>query len=96
VTLIELIVAIAVLSIMLAITTLSFANKNKPTVATLSVSAQVSALRSSAVSSGMPRTLTLRDSTGATLVTALPDGRVVSDMPNLDRVAGIVRNEGAR
>jgi prepilin-type N-terminal cleavage/methylation domain-containing protein len=96
VTLIELIVAIAVLSIMLAVTTLSFANRNRPTVAPLTVSAQVSALRSNAVFSGVPRTSTLRGSTGAILVTALPDGRVVSDLPNLDRIAGAFRNESAR
>lgn len=96
VTLIELIVTIAVLSVVLAITTLSLAGEKRPTVAITSVSAQVRALRSGAVASGVPQTATVSASASAILVTALPDGRVVSDMPNLDRMAGVARNSSAR
>ena len=96
VTLIELLVTIIVLSIVLAITTLSLAGEKRASVAIESVSVKVRALRSGAIASGVPRTATLTDSAGTRLVTALPDGRVISDMPGLDRMAGAVTTANAR
>ncbi len=95
-TLIELIVTIAVLSVVLAITTLSLAGEKRPKVVVASVTARVRSLRSAAIASGIPQTINLDDSTGTILVTALPDGRVISDMPNLNRMTGMMRSSNAR
>jgi len=89
-------VTIAILSVILGITTLSLAGEKHPATTAPSLSVQVRILRSSAIASGIPKTATLKDTSGAVLVTALPDGRVVSDMPNLDRNAGILRSGSAR
>ncbi len=96
VTLIELMVAIAVLSIMLAIATLTLAGEKHPKVAVASVAAHIRSLRAAAIASGVPQTTNLGDSTGMRLVTALPDGRVISDMPNLNRMSGVVRSSNAQ
>jgi prepilin-type N-terminal cleavage/methylation domain-containing protein len=96
VTLIELIMTIVILSVILAITTLSLAGKPRAKVAIASVSAQVIALRAAAVTTGIPQTGALTDSTGIRLGTALPDGRVISDESGLDRSTGLVRNSNAR
>jgi prepilin-type N-terminal cleavage/methylation domain-containing protein len=96
VTLIELLVTIAILSVVLTITTLSLAGEKRPAETTLPISARIHALRSKAVESGRPQTMVLSDTDGTVLVTALPDGRVVSEMPNLDRNAGFVRVVHAR
>lgn len=95
-TLLELMIAIAVLSIMLGIATLSFTGDKAGGVASSSITAQVTALRSDATTSGSVKTTTVKDSTGTVLVTALPDGRVVADMRNLDRMTGIVRKDRVR
>ena len=91
VTLIELLVTIAILSVLLTITTLSLAGEKRPAGTVLPVPARIHALRSKAIESGKPQTTVLSDTGGSVLVTALPDGRVVSEMPNLDRNAGFVR-----
>lgn len=96
VTLIELLVTIAILSVILAITTLSLAGEKRPAATASPLSVQVRTLRSSAIASGAAKTAALSDTEGVVLVTALPDGRVVSDMPNLDRNAGVVRSQSAR
>jgi prepilin-type N-terminal cleavage/methylation domain-containing protein len=90
VTLIELLVTISILSVVLAITTLSLAGEKHPAGTVLPVSARIYALRSKAIESGRPQTTELSDTGVVVLVTALPDGRVVSEMPNLDRNAGLV------
>jgi len=90
VTLIELLVTIAILSVVLTIATLSLAGEKHPAGTVLPVSARMHALRSKAIESGRPQTAGLSDTGGVVLVTALPDGRVVSEMPNLDRNTGLV------
>lgn len=92
VTLMELMVTIVILGVVLGITTLSLAGEKTPTGTVLSTASRVRALRSKAISSGTSQTAVLSDTTGALLVTALPDGRVISDMPNLDRNEGVVRS----
>lgn len=96
VTLIELIVAIAVLGIMLGITTLAFTKAKEPAPDGASVSAQIIELRRKAVTSGEAQTSWLRDSSGTKLLTALPDGRVIADLSNLDRLTGTVRSGDAK
>jgi prepilin-type N-terminal cleavage/methylation domain-containing protein len=91
VTLIELLVTIAILSVVLTITTLSLAGEKRPTGTVLPVSARIRALRSKAIEAGKRQTTMLSDTGGTVLITALPDGRVVSEIPNLDRNAGFIR-----
>lgn len=90
VTLMELMVTIVILGVVLGITTLSLAGERTPTGTVLSIASRVRALRSKAITSGVSQTAVLSDTMGALLVTALPDGRVISDMPNLDRNEGVV------
>ncbi len=87
VTLIELIVTIVIIGVVLAITSLSLAGQKRKDATVASVHTRIKALRSSAIHSGSSQTATLSDSAGVILVTALPDGRVISDPPNIDRVA---------
>lgn len=96
VTLVELIVTLAVLGIVLGITTLSLAHNHTTATTRHSVSADVRSLRAAAVTSGTARTAVLYDSTGAVLVTAYPDGRVLGAIGGIDRLAGVVRGVGAR
>lgn len=96
VTLVELIVALAVLGIVLGITTLSLARGHNTATARRSVSMDVRSLRSAAVRSGTVRTSILHDSTGAVLITAYPDGRVLGSIRGMDRLAGVVQGSSAR
>jgi prepilin-type N-terminal cleavage/methylation domain-containing protein len=96
VTLIELLVTILILSVVFTITTLSLAGEKHSVGSIPSIPVRIRALRSSAIESGTPQTAVLSDTDDAVFVTALPDGRVVSDMPNLDRNAGLVRSVHAQ
>jgi prepilin-type N-terminal cleavage/methylation domain-containing protein len=89
VTLIELIVTIVIIGVVLAITSLSLAGEKHKDVTTASIHTRIKALRSSAIHLGSSQTATLSDSAGVILVTALPDGRVISGPPNVGRTAGV-------
>ena len=96
VTLIELLVTILILSVVFTITTLSLAGEKHFVGSIASIPVRVRALRSRAIDFGAPQTEILSDTDGAVFVTALPNGRVVSDMPSLDRNAGVVRSVRAQ
>lgn len=96
VTLIELIVTVAILGVVLGITTLSLAGEKRRRTPVPSPSAKILALRSAAVRSGVAQTAVLNDSNGAILITALPDGRVMADSPRLNGTIAAAENAGAR
>lgn len=96
VTLVELIVTLAVLGIVLGITTLSLARGHNTVAARRSMAMDVRSLRAAAVTSGTVRTAILHDSTGAILTTAYPDGRVLGSINGIDRLAGVVPATGGR
>lgn len=91
VTLVELIVTLAVLGIVLGITTLSLARGHNTAAPRRSLAVDVRSLRAAAITSATVRTAVLHDSAGAILVTAYPDGRVLGSIDGMDRLAGVVR-----
>lgn len=88
VTLLELMITIVVLGGVLGITSLSLAGEKSKSKTPSSMTSRIAALRAAAVTSGSTQTVTLNDSSSAVLVTALPDGRIIADIRNLDRMAG--------
>ena len=96
VTLVELLVAIAVLSVVLTITTLSLAGQKRSDTDPVSIAVQLRGLRTAAITSGIARTSILKDSTNTILVTALPDGRVISDILKVNRLDGAAIHNDAK
>lgn len=81
VTLIELLVTLALLGLLAGMTGLSLTAT--PRAAPLTpTAARVAAARDAALRSGRPVTDTFRDSASVHSVTALPDGRVLTDLPS--------------
>jgi|SRR5579862_8518172 len=90
VTLVELIVVLAILSVMAGVTTLAFRRADRgPTVAPW-VSA-VAGARRTALDSDRSVTITVTVSDTLHAVTAMPDGTVISDLP-VDRLTGETRH----
>lgn len=88
VTLIELMVAIALLAILTGVVGLAIASA--PVVAHVDdIRARISDARTQAIEKGRPVTITISDSARPRAVTALPDGSVLADSGILiDRLTG--------
>lgn len=84
----ELMVVIAILGVLVGVTGIAFATR-APVQAADALMARVASARSEAVGSGKPATLQLELSGNVYLVTAFPDGRIVTDAPlQVDRLSG--------
>lgn len=96
VTLIELIVTIAVLGVILGMSALSLAGEKRTGDTKRPITGRIRALRSKAILAAAPQSATIDDSTGTFPVTALPDGRVITDMPRVGRLSGVTWSADAR
>lgn len=86
-TLVELMVVLLVLGIMAGVVGLSIRNR-PPTPAVSTIDAQLTELRTRAVTSGRPATILLVTDSIVGQATAYPDGRVLSTVGNVERVTG--------
>jgi prepilin-type N-terminal cleavage/methylation domain-containing protein len=87
VTLIELVVVLAILGVMAAVTGLTM-NTATPAASLDATIVQITHLRDSALTTGRPVTAILTHHDTAIAVTAFPDGRVLSTGGNIDRMTG--------
>jgi len=94
VTLIELMVVIVALAIMASV--VSLATRARPTRRN-DVGAQISAARTSALSTGRPVNVLVQSSSGVHVLTALPDGSVLADgSVHVNPLTGLLdRNESS-
>lgn len=76
VTLIELLVALVIIGITFGVAAFTLGPRSRPQPP--SVGEQIAALRASAADSGKMRTAVIATDSGAILVTAFPDGRVLT------------------
>lgn len=91
VTLIELVVVLAILGIMAAVTGLTM-NTAAPAVSPDTTITQITHLRDSALMTGKPITTVLTHHDTAIAVTVFPDGRVLSTGGHIDRMTGRARD----
>lgn len=82
---IELLVALVIIGVLFGVAAFTLGQRSQPQAP--SVGEQMAALRTAAADSGATRTTVIATDSGAVLVTALPDGRVLKSGHSLDTVA---------
>lgn len=88
VTLIELLVALTIMSVLFAVTAFTLdAHRRSDRSRPATIRERLVSLRRTAIASGVPQTVSLQTGSAVVVVTALPDGRVLAPLSIGDSVA---------